>query len=469
MAETNFWQQIWQREKPWNTGAVLGTALQVPGEAMDSLDRAVNIPGTKWSVYDARHSIIDPLVNRANKLDPSGTAGVVTNIASEMLIPDSTLYFGKLIKGAGKISRAVKGAGKGRQLAGAMAGVGDATRAADTAGDFKPSNVFQHSSDTRLDATSPRNWGEIKRASEAGDITTTKALLKESSPYYSTLAKRNKVITIDQVAKDKDLILQLADRNTGTAKLFTDYVHATVRGETKKAQVISRTLNDFASKNPFDPSDIIYGNKGIRDSLKNAFVEFTGQEWHHIFGNKEIGEAMLTKLAGEPMMAANIFKFLQKNKIPTSGIASNMGLASKAKHTGRGQSIHQWMKEFGLEPWTHPKLKGGDLDLKGLVGKRAQDLPPSKRVRKYQEGKFTAPLDLGDHLKAISKEVLAGNTEADEFIDILRSYGKFRDKFLLKKLKEFDMRIVSEIEGTERVILDKLYKPTIGTRGRKAR
>ena len=140
MAETNFWQQIWQREKPWNTGAVVGTALQVPGEAMDSLDRAVNIPGTKWSVYDARHSIIDPLVNRANKLDPSGTAGVVTSIATEMLIPDSTLYFGKLIKGASKISRAVKGAGKGSQLAYAVAGAGDASRAT---GNVKPSNVLQ--------------------------------------------------------------------------------------------------------------------------------------------------------------------------------------------------------------------------------------------------------------------------------------------------------------------------------------
>jgi len=115
--ETNFWQQIFNQDKEWNTGAVLGTALQVPGEAMDSLDRAFHIPGTKWSVYNARHAIIDPAVQQASKLHPA--AGVATNIGLEMLIPDSTLYFGKLVKGAGKISKAFKGADLAFETAGA--------------------------------------------------------------------------------------------------------------------------------------------------------------------------------------------------------------------------------------------------------------------------------------------------------------------------------------------------------------
>ena len=147
--KTNFWQQIWQREKPWNTGDVVGTALQVPGEALDSLDRAVPIPGTKWSVYDARHAIIDPMVNRANVLDPTGVAGTVTNLAAEILIPDSTLYFGKLVKGVSKVSKALRGADLAFETAGAV------SKASNVSDVSKGGNVMQIRTDPSKGILSP--------------------------------------------------------------------------------------------------------------------------------------------------------------------------------------------------------------------------------------------------------------------------------------------------------------------------
>jgi len=312
--------------------------------------------------------------------------------------------------------------------------------------------------DTRVQATGQRNWGAIEKALEAQDTKTLAKLFEESSPFYNQLSPDRKVISIAEVANDLEFVSQLVGRNKGMTDQFIGYVRATASGDFKKAGRLARTLNDYASKNPFDPSKIIYGNSGIRKQLKNAFVEFTGQEWHHIFGNKEIGEAFLTKLAGEPMMAANMFKLLDDLKVPTSGVAGNMGLAVKALHTGKSSrqlSIHQFTKQFGLEPWTNPRLQGGQIDFVtlGRNKKLSQTLTGKPRLR-YPEGKFTAPLDLGDHLKEISEAVLIGTTHPDEFIDILRVYAKMRDQFLLPKLKEIGMRHVTDIKGVERFIID---------------
>jgi len=312
--------------------------------------------------------------------------------------------------------------------------------------------------DARVQATGQRNWGAIEKALDAGDTKTLEKLFEDASPFYNQLSKDRKVISIAEVANDLDFVSELVGRNKGMTNQFVGYVQATASGDFKKAARLARELNDYASKNPFDPSKVIYGNSGIRKQLKNAFVEFTGQEWHHIFGNKEIGEAFLTKLAGEPMMAANMFKLLKDLKVPTSGVAGNMGLASKALHTGKSSkqlSIHQFTKSFGLEPWTNPRLQGGQIDFVtlGRNKKLAQTLTGKKRI-KYPEGKFTAPLDIGDHLKEISEMVLKGRTHPDEFIDILRVYAKMRDQFLLPKLKEIGMRHVTDIKGVERFIID---------------
>ena len=194
--------------------------------------------------------------------------------------------------------------------------------------------------------------------------------------------------------------------------------------------------------------------------MKNKLVEFSGQEWHDVFGSKEIGETMLTKISGEPMMAANIFKFLDEVGVPTSGTAKNMALMSKAKHTGKGTSYHDWAKSTGFEPWTNPASSLEDLSKNQRL---SQQLTGEKRLR-YPEGKFTAPLDFPDLMKSVSESILKGEAEVDEFMDMLRTYAKSVRPHIMKKLKDYDARIVSDIEGVERVILDEPYKATLGTR-----
>ena len=325
---------------------------------------------------------------------------------------------------------------------------------------FNPAQPLQAASDPRLSATTPRNWGKLEEAAISGDRIQTASLLRKSSPNFQKLSKRNQYIKVEELAADPDLILDLAGRNKEIGNTFKEYIHALGTGDGKRASTIGRSLNDIASKNPLDPSTIIYGNKTIRDRLKNKFVEFTGQEWHHVFGSKEIGETMLTKISGEPMMAANIFKFLDEVGVPTSGTAKNMALMSKAKHTGKGTSYHDWAKSTGFEPWTNPASSLEDL---GKNQRLSQQLTGEKRLR-YPEGKFTSPLDFPDLMKSVSESILKGEAEVDEFMDMLRTYAKSVRPHVMKKLKDYDARIVSDIEGVERVILDEPYKATLGTR-----
>ena len=325
---------------------------------------------------------------------------------------------------------------------------------------FNPAQPLQAASDPRLSATTPRNWGKLEEAAISGDRIQTASLLRKSSPNFQKLSKRNQYIKVEELAADPDLILDLAGRNKEIGNTFKEYIHALGTGDGKRASTIGRSLNDIASKNPLDPSTIIYGNKTIRDRLKNKFVEFTGQEWHHVFGSKEIGETMLTKISGEPMMAANIFKFLDEVGVPTSGTAKNMALMSKAKHTGKGTSYHDWAKSTGFEPWTNPASSLEDL---GKNQRLSQQLTGEKRLR-YPEGKFTSPLDFSDLMKSVSESILKGEAEVDEFMDMLRTYAKSVRPHVMKKLKDYDARIVSDIEGVERVILDEPYKATLGTR-----
>ena len=325
---------------------------------------------------------------------------------------------------------------------------------------FNPAQPLQAASDPRLSATTPRNWGKLSEAAVSGDRIQTASLLRESSPNFQKLSKRNQYIKVEELAADPDFVLDLAGRNKEIGTTFQEYIHALGTGDGKRASTIGRSLNDIASKNPLDPSTIIYGNKTIRDRLKNKFVEFTGQEWHHVFGSKEIGETMLTKISGEPMMAANIFKFLDEVGVPTSGTAKNMALMSKAKHTGKGTSYHDWAKSTGFEPWTNPASSLEDLSKNQRL---SQQLTGEKRLR-YPEGKFTAPLDFPDLMKSVSESILKGEAEVDEFMDMLRTYAKSVRPHIMKKLKDYDARIVSDIEGVERVILDEPYKATLGTR-----
>ena len=67
-------------------------------------------------------------------------------------------------------------------------------------------------------------------------------------------------------------------------------------------------------------------------------------------------------------------------------------------------------------------------------------------------------------MKSVSESILKGEAEVDEFMDMLRTYAKSVRPHIMKKLKDYDARIVSDIEGVERVILDEPYKATLGTR-----
>ena len=95
-------------------------ALGWVGEKQDQLDKAVGIG--KFNVYNARHLLIDPVTKVATRLHPA--AGVAANVGMEMLVPDSTLYAGKILKGIRGISKVIKGTRPAYAIAGATGDVG---------------------------------------------------------------------------------------------------------------------------------------------------------------------------------------------------------------------------------------------------------------------------------------------------------------------------------------------------------
>ena len=95
-------------------------ALGWVGEKQDQLDKAVGIG--QFNVYNARHLLIDPVTKAATRLHPA--AGVAANVGMEMLVPDSTLYAGKILKGIRGIGKVIKGTRPAYAYAGVAGDVG---------------------------------------------------------------------------------------------------------------------------------------------------------------------------------------------------------------------------------------------------------------------------------------------------------------------------------------------------------
>ena len=82
----------------------------------------------------------------------------------------------------------------------------------------------------------------------------------------------------------------------------------------------------------------------------------SNDEWHHIFGNKEAGEFILSMANSDPMIAVNLFAKMKALNLTSSGIAQNIALMKKYKHT----QWHDFIKEMGFEPLS-PMKKGKKL------------------------------------------------------------------------------------------------------------
>lgn len=230
------------------------------------------------------------------------------------------------------------------------------------------------------------------------------------------IKQKNLYVTADELAANKEGILdKMLERADKVDKAWDRYQ---ARGSAKA----QRNLYDIASKNIFEAGEMIYGKDAARDFLTKATNWASGDEWHHIFGNKEAGEFILMQAAQDPLVAVNIFAKMKSLGLSSSGIASNIALMKKLKHT----EWHDFMKAEGFEP--------------------------------KSAGKSEALLDFADLSQRVGKQIVEGDADVNDIFRMLDAYAGFNN-YVRKELPKYGSTVISDLpEGVGKALQIGGYK-----------
>ena len=251
--------------------------------------------------------------------------------------------------------------------------------------------------------------GSVRTLLKSKNTTQIKKIL--SKPYHKTLSKKYQYMSLDDLSKNKGNWLEiLMGKADVVKKELSDYRKLQSKGISKnRLATEQRKAYDKLTVNPLFKERNIYDNP-IRQKVAETFNAVLGKEWHHVFGNKEAAEFMLSQVAQDPYIAVNLIHHLKRLDVPTGGTASNIALMNTALHRKKG-GFHSWYKKLGGEA----------------------------------KGKKKGVLQIDDYGQAISKAILSGDTEIDEIFSILEVYAKF-NKYQRKKLKaDFGAEIIGEM------------------------
>ena len=234
------------------------------------------------------------------------------------------------------------------------------------------------------------------------------------------------LVTADELAANKGGMLdKMLERADNVAKAWERYN----KNKSPKAQ---RALYDIASKNIFDSAELIYGKEGPRSYLTKVTNWLSNDEWHHVFGNKEAGEFILMQAAQDPLVAVNLFKRMENLGLSSSGVAQNIALMKKNRHT----NWHDFVKAEGFEP----KSPGKPLTTAGS----------------------TAPGDFADLSKALGEEIAAGRGDVNDIFKMLDLYAAY-NQYVKSKLPEYGAEIISDLpEGVGKSLQIGGYKTKPG-------
>ena len=296
-------------------------------------------------------------------------------------------------------------------------------------------------------------------------LTTDAERLKFLKTTNAVDLKSNSVkggkITANKLVKDPEMMQKLMDR---ADQIVDDFY----KGD-------QRLLYDNAAQNILGDSANIYHNQPLRRKIQSTWMHLTGQQWHHIFGNKEAGEFLLNAVAQDPVITANLFKHMSKLGLKAGGSAENMAIMRIANH----KAWHKFMRREGFEPW----VKKGTESLESLKvqNKLAQQTKQgtkkevldriSKSTGELQPYKYTAPLDVSDYGKEIAKSIQRGDTDINELFTFLNVYYERTLPWMKKQLKDpkFRAEFLNELpEGPEKALLLGLYdtSKTVGRRSK---
>ena len=266
----------------------------------------------------------------------------------------------------------------------------------------------------------------------------TKSKLSKDEALLGTLRGREETIDtlwtkLQELEAEKVELKTLSEKLSLTELKKLDYnLYRKIKLNRKYIKETSKDIQDTAAYNIFGTDKRIYMTDAVRTKLKNQLKEFSGgDEWHHIFNSKDAGEYMLTEVAQDPLIAANLFQHMKKLKLDSSGIASNLALMRKVPHG----KWHKLMKDTGVEP-------------AGFI----KDLQRWKR----------AELSLAEYGNDIAAAVKAGKTDVNELFTLLEKYKLFQDELSKELFTKYGAKKFSDIPGVQEIIESHSFKTSTG-------
>jgi len=272
----------------------------------------------------------------------------------------------------------------------------------------KPASVFQVAGNMEA-----AGWqGPIKSMLNS-KVPHEKIAARMAKPWHQGLKKSYEALSLEDLAKDKGgWLTRMIGRADDYAQGLRDWRVAKGKGMSSEGLArIQRKFYDDLSENPLDAFKQIYDpNNPIRKLLQKGFNSLAGKEWHHIFGNKDAAEFFLTAVAQDPYIAVNLFHYMKKLKLSTSGVPDNIALMKLKQHRGKGVGWHTRSKDLGLEG---KGLKPGDASFP-------------------------------DWAHEVSKGILDGSTDVNEIFSFIELYSRLNkaQRELLKV--EHGASIISE-------------------------
>ena len=113
-----------------------------------------------------------------------------------------------------------------------------------------------------------------------------------------------------------------------------------------KSDALRRDLYEIVGDTYFNNKLVIYGKSKWKDRITDASNWLKDTHWHHIFGNREAAEFMLSSVARDPLVGVNLAKLMDKLDLTAAGVADNLMLMKSVGHN----NLHELLRKLGVDP-----------------------------------------------------------------------------------------------------------------------
>ena len=365
MAETNFWQQIWEKEKPWPTGRP-DTSNSLPSNIENDL-RARGLITNQGQMYDPHgDNYIGPSNTGKAKVDLASEAAMIgltyaavknPGLALEAIGADSKSFNDqslyqidrlRMANALGSVNRKVKGA---KRIGQALKTIIENPRQAELAGtgivgdigrisdDFTPSNVFQ---------SSKADLGQKLRTG-TDTYTPNKEVLDELDESMQLFGQKMDKYNELKKARKPFIGLKSPEAKKLAKKLNTKYIR---EGDVNTALRQARDSFSAAPKSAVreyigEMAELGYdagkGKPGGKPSTGS------GLHQHHIDANVEAYSRtrLLNKLGTTFKVQAQRY-IASVYKMAPARARANMANIPGDLHLG---DLHPWLKSMGIETY----------------------------------------------------------------------------------------------------------------------